>query len=275
MIQAGGQLQDTTLYSRALCRWMRLHVYLPPGYPSERRYPVVYLLHPWGADEHFWTAQLAFLQAADHLIAAGAISPFIAAMPQGDKSFFINAANPRGDFEMIVRLDPEHYQGALEGCGDYGDYLLDDVCEFVEQRYPVRAGRMERAIAGIGMGATGAAILAFTHPDYFCAVGIHSPVMFSDERPGPPWIFGFGDAAAFARRDPAQLAANLTPGDGLRVFLDCAAHEPEITDHAADLHYALEKKSLPHAYLITPGLNDALYWRGMLASYLGFYAAGW
>ena len=85
-------LADLTLHSRALYREMRMHLYLPPAYDKTAlHYPVIYLLHPWGKDEHFWTEALQVHQVADHLIQAGAIPPFIAVMPQGDKSFFINA----------------------------------------------------------------------------------------------------------------------------------------------------------------------------------------
>ena len=63
-------------------RPMRLHVYLPPRYGEfAMRYPVVYLLHPWGADEHYWTEQLGLPAVADRLIHAGAVPPFIAAIP--------------------------------------------------------------------------------------------------------------------------------------------------------------------------------------------------
>src|SRR5947207_2997110 len=97
-----GQVQEVSLHSMALCRQMRVQVYLPPDYGERRaRYPLLVLLHPWGADERYWVDHLCFHEVADHLIGAGAIPPFIAVMPQGDKSFFLNAADPGGDFSMI------------------------------------------------------------------------------------------------------------------------------------------------------------------------------
>jgi enterochelin esterase-like enzyme len=216
-VRAQGQVKELTLHSMAMCKPMRLNVYLPPRYGDfSMRYPVVYLLHPWGA-----TQDLRLHEAADHLIHAGALPPFIAVMPQGDKSFFVNAADPGGDFSMIVQFDPDTYRGALEGYGDYGDYIVDDVIPFVEQRFAVRREQSARAIAGVAMGGAGAAALAFSYPDVFGAVGIHSPTLFSQERLGPPWIFGLGDAAAFAQRDPQSLARNLRADDGLRIYLDC------------------------------------------------------
>jgi len=270
-----GKLVERTIRSRALLRDMRLHIYLPPFYGKHGHpYPVVYLLHPWGADERFWTAGLGFNSAADHLINSGTVLPFLAVMPQGDKSYFINAEDPGGDFSAIVRFDPEHFEGAIEGAGFYGDYILEEVIPGVEDYYDVRAEAESRAIAGISMGGTGAAILAFSHPELFCAVGIHSPMLFSMDRPGPPWIFGFGDEAAFTQRDPAYLASQLPDNHGLRTFLDCGIDD-ERSEATSDLHYALEAHNIKHTYVSRPGGYDPKYWHANLAEYIGFYAATW
>ncbi len=271
-----GRLHERILYSRALVRQMRLHLTLPPRYDDlALRYPVLYLLHPWGEDERFFTQRLRFHETLDRLIQAGTIPPFITAMPQGDKSFFINAEDPGGDFGMITRLDPTFYAGALEGYGDYGDYLLQDVIPTIEQNYRVRSDRAGRSIAGVGMGASGAAILAFSNPQVFGAVGIHSPLLYTAERLGPPWLFGFGDAAAFAKRDPIQLVERLRPEDGLRIAIDGGAEEGDSEDPLADLHYALVGRDIPHTYIHHTGGQSGAHWRDNLAAHLGFYTAGW
>ena len=65
--------------SRALRKSMRLQVYLPPYYGQfKMRYPVVYLLHPWGCDERYHLDVLKLHETADHLINSGTIPPFIA-----------------------------------------------------------------------------------------------------------------------------------------------------------------------------------------------------
>lgn len=275
MAASAGSLIDCVLHSRALCRFMRLHLYLPPGYDEGHgHYPVVYLLHPWGEDEHYWTAVLRVHEVADRLIAAGTLPPFIAAMPQGDKSFFINAADPGGDFSMVQRLDPDFFAGALEGYGDYGDYVLEDVIPYVERTFRARRGRSARAIAGISMGGTGAAVLAFTHPQMFSAVGIHSPALFSDQRLGPPWIFGLGDEEAFAERDPVHLARRLKPHISPRILLDCGQQD-EFMLSVEELRWTLIERSIHHTFITGPGGHSPDYWQAHLAEYLGFYAAGW
>lgn len=269
-----GKLREVTLSSHALCKQMRVHLYLPPMYGEfNMRYPVVYLLHPWGADERYWTDHLRLRETANHLINAQAIPPFIGVMPQGDKSFFVNAADPGGDFSMLLSFDPDHFAGALEGFGDYADYLLDDVIPFVERSFDARTDRAGRVVAGVGMGAFGAAALAFEHPGGFSAVGIHSPTLFTPERVGLPWIFGLGDEAAFARRDPSHLARSFTP-DGLRIYLD-AGYDDDCFMDVANLHYTLIERDIPHTYATRTGIQGEAYWRENLGEYLGFYAAGW
>jgi enterochelin esterase-like enzyme len=124
------------------------------------------------------------------------------------------------------------------------------------------------------MGGAGAAALAFTHPALFGAVGIHSPALFTDERLGPPWIFGLGDPAAFAGRDPVHLVRRLPRDCGLRIYLDCGLDD-EMTEAVADLHYTLIEHGTPHTYLSRKGGHNEAYWSTHLAEYLGFYAAGW
>lgn len=266
---------NETVRSRALLKPMRLNVYLPPGYAeSERRYPVVYLLHPWGEDETYWCSILGLGETADRLIQAGSVNPFVAVMPQGDKSFFINAEDPGGDFSPVIDLDPQYFAGAMDGYGDYGDYLIDDVIPTIEHRFNVRPGRQSRVLAGVSMGAAGAAVLAFSYPDVFGTVGIHSPMLFDRDRLGPPWIFGLGDPLAFARRDPVHLAGQLEPRLGLRIYLDCG-REDEHIGPVQELHRNLVAAGAQHIYERRRGGHSADYWRTHLAEYLGFYAAGW
>jgi enterochelin esterase-like enzyme len=266
-------LLSRTLRSRALLKPMRLQVYTPPHFDPSRLYPLALLLHPWGHNETFWEECLNFSTVADRLITNGALPPFVAAMPQGDKSFFINAAEPQEDFSFIIQRAPELFEGAVAGCGDYGDFIVEDVLPYLREAYPLQA--QSTVLAGIGMGATGAAVLAFTYARVVRAVAIHSPVLFPKVGFGPPWIFSLADARAFAQRDPLQLVERLPKGyDGLRIYVDCGEGDPH-SDLVAQLHQRLNARQIRHTYVSQPGSDDVAYWRSHLAEYLGFYAAGW
>jgi enterochelin esterase-like enzyme len=270
-----GTVKSATFQSRALCKPMRLSLYLPPGYrDSDRACPVLYLLHDWGWTEGSWFDLLDFSAAADRLISAGAVPPFIAAMPQGDKSFFIDAADPDGSYETLIRFDPAHYEGALEGCGFYGEYLLEDVLPFVERKFRVLARPSMRALGGIGMGATGAAALALSKPGVFSKVGMHSPLLYDRPGMGPPWIFGLSDEAAFRARDPRHLAETAPLSDFPAMYLDTGIDD-DSADLTGSLHNILTRRGVKHTYRAHSGGHDLAIWQDHLAEYLGFYTAGW
>jgi enterochelin esterase-like enzyme len=49
----------------------KAQVYLPPGYSAEKKYPVLYLLHGIGGNEHEWTGYVKAHALVDNLIAGG------------------------------------------------------------------------------------------------------------------------------------------------------------------------------------------------------------
>ena len=61
-------------------------VYLPPGYSSARKYPVLYLLHGIGGNENHWTQFGKADSILDNLIADNKAVPMIIVMPNGRAS---------------------------------------------------------------------------------------------------------------------------------------------------------------------------------------------
>ena len=61
-------------------------VYLPPGYSSSRKYPVLYLLHGIGGNENHWTQFGKADSILDNLIADNKALPMIVVMPNGRAS---------------------------------------------------------------------------------------------------------------------------------------------------------------------------------------------
>jgi enterochelin esterase-like enzyme len=61
-------------------------VYTPAGYSTDRKYPVLYLLHGIGGDETNWTNQGAADEILDNLIGEKKAVPMIVVMPNGRAS---------------------------------------------------------------------------------------------------------------------------------------------------------------------------------------------
>ena len=75
----------------------------------------------------------------------------IVVLPNGGRSFFVNAAG----------LPDARYE----------DVVARDLVEYVDSHYRTLATRESRAIAGISMGGFGSALIALRHPDLFGTAG--------------------------------------------------------------------------------------------------------
>ena len=61
-------------------------VYMPPGYSTSQRYPVLYLLHGIGGNETHWPGPGAAAAILNNLIADKKAVPMIVVMPHGRSS---------------------------------------------------------------------------------------------------------------------------------------------------------------------------------------------
>jgi enterochelin esterase family protein len=135
----------------------RTVVYTPPGYESSnKRFPVLYLLHGGMGDEDSWLGNGRAPQIVDNLIAAGKILPMIVVIPnvnasQTASSDYIQEDEPQGSFFNM----------------DFPDSLVTDLIPFIDRTFRTRPGSPNRAVAGLSMGGAHALWAAFRHPDTF------------------------------------------------------------------------------------------------------------
>jgi S-formylglutathione hydrolase FrmB len=153
---------DRRIWSTALCQWRDLYVYLPPCFDPHQCYPFMFWLHGYAQDEEsFLRTVIGPLDAA---IACGKLPPMIIAAPDGSLrgggpglnpgSFFVNS--PAGNFE---------------------DYVMQDVWNFIVEHYPICPQRELHVLAGVSMGGGAAYNLAIKHRDRFKIVlGIFPPL---------------------------------------------------------------------------------------------------
>ncbi|MBI1926330.1 CHRD domain-containing protein [Candidatus Poribacteria bacterium] len=150
-------------------------IYLPPSYDKGGSFPVVYLLHGATGDETvfvtedipFWKyfptgtdfPENGFSGMVDDLIAAGQLKELIIVMPDGSNKY---AGSMYTNSELI---------------GNYEDYIVEDLVNFIDTHYRTIPSPESRAIAGLSMGGYGAMKLAMKHPDVFGAVASHGGVL--------------------------------------------------------------------------------------------------
>ena len=149
-------------------------IYQPPSYEieTERRYPVIYLLH--GIFDHYqvWLETFGVPAILDRLIAANEIPELIVVMPNG-----------------FNHLGGGFYRNS-PASGNWADFVSDDLVGFVDENFRTLARTESRAIAGHSMGGYGALHFGMTRPDVFSVVWAMSPCCLAalDD-------FGFGNDA--------------------------------------------------------------------------------
>jgi enterochelin esterase-like enzyme len=78
-----GKIESVEYASKTIGGKGKMTVYTPPGYSSDHKYPVLYLLHGAGDDETGWSKGGAAASILDNLHADKKIVPMIVVMPNG------------------------------------------------------------------------------------------------------------------------------------------------------------------------------------------------
>jgi S-formylglutathione hydrolase FrmB len=148
-----GTVIDTTFYSNSLMMNRAVQIYFPEGYDQQNntiRYPIIYWLH--GSSGSVSSNPEIFGMLND-LINGDTISPVILVKPDGK-----TANNP---------WQGNSWYTNSELYGNFEDYIVYDLVEFIDNSFNTIASKEKRAIMGRSMGATGAMSLALKHPDVF------------------------------------------------------------------------------------------------------------
>jgi enterochelin esterase-like enzyme len=81
------------------------------------------------------------------------------------------------------------YKGRGDWAGKYSDFILHELCPYLEEHFAVSTIAAERAIAGFSLGALSAFDIAWAHPEKFGHVGVFSGALWwrwSAVRPEDP-----------------------------------------------------------------------------------------
>ena len=138
----------------------RLTVYTPYGYESSnKKYPVLYLLHGAGGDEEAWSSMGRTAQILDNLIEQGKAVPMIVVMPNG---------NPGQQAASTLGLPVKNIDlRAPENANLYVKSLVNEIVPVIEKEYRAIPKKASRAIAGLSMGGGHTFAATTLYPDKF------------------------------------------------------------------------------------------------------------
>jgi enterochelin esterase-like enzyme len=210
----------------------KAQVYTPPGYTTDKKYPVLYLLHGIGGDEYEWTKGGKANVILDNLYDDKKAVPMLVVLPNGRASKDVTAKDP------IPKQSPAF--AAFE------KDLLNDLSPFIAKNYSVKADRESRALAGLSMGGGQSLNFGLNNLDTFA------------------WVGGFSSAPN--TRPPATLIKDAgEAAKKLRLLYISCGDKDGLFKISQGVHKMLEEKNVPHIYnVIAGGQHDFKVWKNDL-----------
>ena len=190
-----GEVSEVYYYSSVTGSMRHCYIYTPAEYKknTDKKYPVLYLQHGGGEDEHGWPQQGRTGIIMDNLIAAGKAVPFIIVMDNGSDTYGPNnprperpaAGAPRPQAPAQGQRPPAGRGGnpfaGMNFAGAFQSILEKDLIPMVEANYRVYTDGAHRAMAGLSMGGMQTHSIALANPTLFSWIGIFSGGVFSKE----------------------------------------------------------------------------------------------
>ena len=264
----GKILESLSIKSRVLGKEVRYSIYLPSDYEtSQRKYPVLYLLHGYSDDETGWNQFGEVQKIANETIVKGDATQMIIAIPDAGVSWYINDAVGK------VR---------------YEDFFVNEFIPYVDSVYRTRTKKQYRAVAGLSMGGYGSLIYAMKHPDLFSACAPLSAAIWNDdhivEMTEEAWrnykfneLFGTELSGknrlteTWNKNSIFKLTATIAVDQlsQVRFYIDCGDDDSLVKGNM-ELHAILMDRKVKHEFRIRDGAHNWPYWRSALPEVLKF-----
>lgn len=175
-----GSMNEVYYWSTVTQAMRHCYIYFPNEYYTNttKKFPVLYLMHGMGENEHGWAEQGHTAQIMDNLIAEKKAVPFIIVIDCLDA----RAAQPA---QPAAAPQGGQRQGGFGGFGGFGmggafqDVLIKDIIPMVEKNYRVIADTEHRAMAGLSMGGMTTHSVTLANPTTFAYVGMFSGGTFN------------------------------------------------------------------------------------------------
>jgi len=224
-----GTIEHITYHSGVTGTERGANVYLPPNYSTDKKYPVIYLLHGIGGNEYEWTGYVKADAILDNLIADGKAAPMIAVFPNGRA--MADDQTPENPF------NPEAIAAFAAFEGDLLDYLVPAI----DARYSTIPDADHRALSGLSMGGGQTFNIGLSHLDTFS------------------WIAPFS-AAPNTRKleefvaDPDKVSQDLN-----LLYISCG-NQDGLISNSQQAHRFLRDHDVPHIWNVDDHGHDGETW---------------
>ncbi|MGL4518602.1 MAG: alpha/beta hydrolase [Phocaeicola sp.] len=257
------QLLVDTVYSKVLGAERAYSIVLPRGYEahSEKRYPILYLLHGMWDTNVSWSTKGCVKEVMDMLVASGEACDMIIVTP-----------NAGGNIHT-------EWNGYFDMPGwNYEEFFYTEFLPYIEAKYRVMGHKQHRAIAGLSMGGGGATSYAQRYPQMYCAAYAMSALMHIPQE-GAVRYEDQQSKIALLTRAVINLScveyveqADEARTQALREvawFVDCG-DDDFLLDRNLEFYQAMRNKGIPCQLRVRDGGHVWEYWRTALYSCLPF-----
>ena len=126
-------------------------VFLPAGYrqQTERRYPVLYLMHGIKETPQVWQQKGRLCEVVDSMTRCGVLRDMVIVCPAGDD-----------DHMLYFNVPHWHYE----------DFFFQELLPYIEHNFRVRTDKGSRAVGGFSLGGGSAIVYGVRHPECFAMV---------------------------------------------------------------------------------------------------------
>jgi S-formylglutathione hydrolase FrmB len=239
---ASPRVQEEMFHSKALDRDMHYTIVLPADYrDSQRRYPVLYLLHGWAGDYTNWVK-------LTHLVEYSRRYPIIIVTPDARNSWYVNSATVPGD--------------------RFEDYIISDLIPEIDSHWRTLASPEHRSIAGLSMGGYGSVLFGLKHPGLFAVVGSVSGAfdgpdgiesVMPDLRESTDRAYGPAGSATRINNDIYSLIEKADDKTAPYLFLECGSQDPLLSSNRKFVK-DLSSKNVRYEYHEYPGAHSWDFW---------------
>jgi S-formylglutathione hydrolase FrmB len=234
---------------------------LPVGYAqSNKRYPVLYLLHGLFGRYDDWVTRTNLAEYAAHY-------DVIIITPEGHDSWYTDSGGVATD--------------------KYESYFIGEIIPDVDARFRTIKDRRARGVGGLSMGGYGALKYGLKHPEQFAFAaslsGALDPALRTDDNPGFAWdilrpsinaVFGPRNSQTRTANDLHQIARGLSASQIASLpylYFDCGLEDGFLATNR-ELADILVSKRIPHQYRQLPGGHNWAYWDQEVREVLRLYA---
>lgn len=253
-----------SIYSEVLKAHRAYNIFLPKSYEADtnRKYPILYLLHGMLDTNYGWTMRGHLQDVMDQLTASGEACEMIIVTPNAGGNVYA------GDWNGYFNMPGWAYE----------DFFYQEFMPHIEKTYRVIGDKQHRAIAGLSMGGGGTTSYAQRHSDMFCAAYAMSALMsipVGSENPSP----NPEDKMAILTKSVIEHSclkyveeADDARKEQLRTvqwFVDCG-DDDFLLDRNIEFYQAMRNAGIPCQFRVRDGGHTWEYWHSALYTCLPF-----